>query len=155
MSVTAVEIGSSSQEPKVWPSIALGYVSACLTAALVMVAYLALASIGEGGVNPAKMFLGAIWFGAGHTVFVAWQGFLVLRGLLHLLGRSDPFSFAIAGALNAYGLACILLGADTLELLWRYPPDPMFAVAGAAGGVVALLVERRLANDTHGAREGE
>jgi hypothetical protein len=153
MGVTVGEVGLSGAAPRVWPSVVLGYVSACLVAALVMVAYLALASIGEGGVNPAKMFLGAIWFGAGLTLFVSWPGFLILRGLLYLLGRSDPFSFAVAGAINAYGLACLLLGADTLDLLWRYPPDPFFLVAGGIGGVVACMVERRMRAD--GSFEGD
>jgi hypothetical protein len=144
MGVTAAEMGSSGAVPRVWPSVVLGYVSACLAAALVMVAYLAVSAIGEAGVNPAKMFVGALWFGAGLTLFVSWPGFMVLRLLLHRLRRSDPFSFAVAGAINAYGLACLLLGADTLELLWRYPPDPFFVVAGGIGGVVACLVERRV-----------
>ena len=151
MGVTVAEMESPGVTPKVWPSVVLGYVAACLAAALAMVAYLTALAIGEAGANPAGIFMGALFFGAVLTLCVSWPGYLALRGLMHLLGRTDPFSFAVAGAINAYGLACLLLGADTLELLWRYPPDPFFLVAGGIGGVAACLVERRMrARDVEG-----
>jgi hypothetical protein len=127
--------------------VLLGFVAACATASLAMATYLVLPEGGNPLPNLVSAFLGILIFGLPMTLFFSLPGFLVLRLVLHLARRSDPFSFAFAGAVNAYGLAVLFHGGKNLDQFLTHPPDPMFAVAGALGGIVALLIERKLPND--------
>jgi len=125
----------------VWPILA-GYLVACLSASLVMATYMASRSMGDA--SPGAAFFYALIYGLPMVLLFAAPGFLLLRFALHRLRRFDPVSFALAGAINGYGAVSLVFGADTLEVYLKYPPDPAFAAAGAVGGVVCWLVERRM-----------
>ena len=124
-----------------WPPLA-GYLAACVAATLVMGTFLEVRSVGDGAAG-MSLFL-ALIYGLPLMLILASPGFLLLRIALHLLRRFDPISFALVGAANGYGVVSLFFGADTLERYLRYPPDPAFAAAGAVGGMVSWLVERRI-----------
>jgi len=109
-----------------------------------MATYSTVRAIGDD--SPGRAFAYTLIYGLPMVLLFAAPGFLLLRFALHRLRRFDPVSFALAGAVNGYGAVSLVFGADTLELYLKYPPDPAFAVSGAAGGVVCWLIERRVSH---------
>jgi hypothetical protein len=139
-----------------WPSVcrlAAGYTVACAAAAVSFGLVLSARTAAVDGVTPAMIesfVLGTMWSALG-IFALSLPTFLVLRGLLHLGRRSDPVSFALSGAVNGYGLVSLVMGADTWELYFRYPPDPVFALIGGIGGVACWRTERRMVRTASGA----
>ncbi len=124
----------------------LVYLAGSIAAASVLAIYLAASDFPQ--ISIARAF-GALLF-AQVVSFVAIAIFslptyILCRGALSGLRLTDPFSFSVFGALNAYGLVSLLMGADTLALYLEYPPDPAIAVAGAVGGLACWWAEQQLA----------
>jgi hypothetical protein len=142
----ATEAVEDGERARLW-HVAAGYLAACAAAALMLALHLMIKSyVGEGLADAIGVLFAGLIGGFLLIGFLSLPSFLILRGFLHLARRTDLFSFAALGAVNAYGLVSVLFGADTFELFLRYPPDSIIAVAGAAGGAASLLTERHLAN---------
>ncbi|MCB6177563.1 hypothetical protein LHP98_05390 [Rhodobacter sp. Har01] len=128
-----------------------GYLAGCGAAAATIATYVAMREVLFRSDTLAEVV--SVVLAAVPGLLIAFVAILILsvptfalfRALMHLLGRTDWVSFAVLGAINAYGLVSLLMGADTLELYLQYPPDPAIAVAGAVGGVACWRAERHLA----------
>jgi len=121
----------------------LSYVAAC-AAASILVGIHSSILVFAGPTTAFGTLIGMTFFGFIFTAIVALPMFVLLRGLLHFAKRDDVWSFVVAGAGTAYGTASVVFWPDSLELFLKYPPNPILAIAGAAGGLAAWRTETYL-----------
>ncbi|NJS38352.1 MAG: hypothetical protein HC783_04290 [Rhodobacteraceae bacterium] len=139
-----------AKAPPQWARVVLSYVAACAAAAFVVGVYsMIVALVRAGPMSAFHALIGTVFFGFIFTAIVALPSFILMRGLLYLLNRYDVWSFTVGGAVNAYGTAIAFFRPDSLELFLKYPPNPILAIAGAAGGLAAWWTEGFHAQESH------
>ncbi|GHC57611.1 hypothetical protein [Neogemmobacter tilapiae] len=127
-------------------AIFVGYLAACCVFGSFLGLYLSISSFvaDPANSNPFALLTFSTLYLTFFASIFAWPGFIFLRSLLHVTGRKDPVSFAVAGLLNVAIMAVILFGSGDFWRFLEYPPDSIMLPIGFAAGGAAGLVEQYL-----------